>query len=145
MAINLPFTDQSKEKSDKSSPEGEHDQDNETDPKKQETEQENQNDPNMGENEEGHEIENPIDNYHPEGDHGDETDPKIHRIDNHTYPDCSWSMSSKGCKLHGAEPKDVFGIDDCQSIFHLVCQTEWEIYQYHLDHPNGDSQDCIYD
>ncbi len=26
-----------------------------------------------------------------------------------------------------------------------MCQTEWDIYQYHLDHPNGDPQDCIYD
>ncbi len=36
-------------------------------------------------------------------------------------------------------------VDGCQSMFHHLCQTEWEIYQYHLDYPNGDPQDCIYD
>ena len=37
------------------------------------------------------------------------------------------------------------GMDGCQSMFHHLCQTEWEIHQYHLDYPNGDPQDCIYD
>ena len=37
------------------------------------------------------------------------------------------------------------GVDGCQSIFHHLCQTEWKIHQYHLDYPNGDPQDCIYD
>ncbi len=38
----------------------------------------------------------------------------------------------------GIEPKDVCGVDGCQSMFHHQCQTEWEIHQYHLDSPNGD-------
>ncbi len=61
------------------------------------------------------------------------------------YPKCSWSISSKGCQLPGVEPNDVCGEDGCQSMFHHLCQTEWEIYQYHLDYPNGDPQDCVYD
>ena len=30
-------------------------------------------------------------------------------------------------------------------MFHHLCQTEWEIHQYHLDYPNGKPQDCVYD
>ena len=37
------------------------------------------------------------------------------------------------------------GVDGCQSMFHHLCQTEWEIYQYHFDYPNGDPWDCVYD
>ena len=37
------------------------------------------------------------------------------------------------------------GVDGCQSMFHHLCQTEWEIHQYHLDYPNGKPQDCVYD
>ena len=73
-------------------------------------------------------------------DQGNETDLKIL-----AYPKCSWSISSKGCQLPGVEPKDVCGVDGCQSMFHQLCQTEWEICQYHLDYPNSDPQDCIYD
>ena len=54
------------------------------------------------------------------------------------FPRCSWSNSSKGCLLPGVEPIDVCGVDGCQVVFHHLCQTEWEIYQYHLENPNGD-------
>ena len=93
---------------------------------------------------------------------GDETDPKENPDDNSqsehgsdqgsethsksfAQPTCSWSISSKGCQLPGVEPKDVCGVDGCQSMFHHLCQTEWAIHQYHLDYPTGDPQDCIYD
>ena len=36
------------------------------------------------------------------------------------------------------------GVDGCQSMFHHLYQTEWEVYQYHLDYPNDDLQDCVY-
>ncbi len=61
------------------------------------------------------------------------------------FPRCSWSNSSKGCLLPGVEPKDVCGVDGCQTVFHHLCQTEWEIYQYHLENPNGDTRFCSYD
>ena len=81
---------------------------------------------------------------------GDETDPKENPDDNSqsdhssdqgsetnsksfAQPTCSWSISSKGCQLPGVEPKDECGVNGCQSMFHHLCQTEWEIYQYHLD------------
>ncbi len=85
---------------------------------------------------------NPNDNSQSEqdSDQGNGTDPKLL-----AYPQCSWSISSKGCQLPGVEPKDVCGVDGCQRKFHHLCQTEWEIYQYHSDYPNGDPQDCIYD
>ncbi len=91
--------------------------------------------------------ENPDKNsqFEQENDQEDETDPKVPIRDNHAYPECSWSISSKGCQLQGVEPKDVCGVEGCQSRFHHMCQMEWEIYQYHLDYPNGDLQDCIYD
>jgi hypothetical protein len=60
-------------------------------------------------------------------------------------PKCSWSVSSKGCLMKGVHPKDVCGVDGCDSVFHHMCQTEWEFYQYHVDFPNGDPKDCIYD
>ena len=86
--------------------------------------------------------ENPDDNSLSEhgSDQGSETNSK-----SFAQPTYSWSISSKGCQLPGVEPKDVCGVDGCQSMFHHLCQTEWEIYQYHLDYLNGDLQDCIYD
>ena len=50
---------------------------------------------------------------------GNETDPKVL-----AHPKCSWSISSKGCPLPGIEPKDVCGVDGCQSMFHHLCQKE---------------------
>ena len=71
--------------------------------------------------------ENPDKNsqFEQENDQGDETDPKIPRRDNHAYLECSWSISSKGCQLQWVEPKDVCGVEGCQSMFHHMCQTEW--------------------
>ena len=60
-------------------------------------------------------------------------------------PECSWSLSSKGCILPGVEPKDVCGSWGCQHVFHHLCQTEWEFFQYRLDYPQGDPKDCTYD
>jgi len=57
---------------------------------------------------------------------------------------CSWSISSKGCLLEGVEPKDVCGVEGCQNVFHHACQTEWEFFQYRLDCPNGDPNNCTY-
>ena len=70
---------------------------------------------------------------------GDET------LEKESIQKCSWSISSKGCLLPGIEPKDVCGVDGCEMVFHHMCQTEWEMYQYHLEFPNGDPKDCIYD
>jgi hypothetical protein len=58
---------------------------------------------------------------------------------------CSWSISSKGCMLHGLEPKDVCGIEGCKNVFHHACQTEWELFQYRLEHPAGNPNECPYD
>lgn len=58
---------------------------------------------------------------------------------------CSWSISSKGCVFHGLEPKDVCGIEGCNNVFHHACQTEWELFQYRLEHPNGNPNECPYD
>jgi hypothetical protein len=98
-------------------------------------------DPPLNQGDETDHKENPHDKSQLEqgSDQGNETDPK--KLANSK---CSWSISSKGCQLPGVEPKDVCGVDGCQSMFHHLCQTEWEIYQYHLDYPNGDRQDCIY-
>jgi hypothetical protein len=60
-------------------------------------------------------------------------------------PTCSWSISSKGCLMQCVHSKDVCGVDGCDSVFHHMCQTEWEMYQYHVEFPDGDSKDCIYD
>ena len=60
-------------------------------------------------------------------------------------PECSWSLSSKGCILPGVEPKDVCGSWGCQHVFHHLCQTEWEFFQYRLDYPQGDPKDCTHD
>ena len=59
--------------------------------------------------------ENPDNNsqFEQENDQEDETDPKVPIRDNHAYPECSWSISSKGCQLQGVEPKDVCGVDGC--------------------------------
>ena len=43
-------------------------------------------------------------------------------------PECSWSLSSKGCILPGVEPKDICGSWGCQNVFHHLCQTEWEFF-----------------
>jgi hypothetical protein len=43
------------------------------------------------------------------------------------------------------EPKDVCGSWGCQHVFHHLCQTEWEFFQYRLDYPQGDPKDCMYD
>ena len=43
------------------------------------------------------------------------------------------------------EPKDVCGSWGCQHVFHHLCQTEWEFFQYRLDYPQGDPKDCTYD
>jgi hypothetical protein len=47
--------------------------------------------------------------------------------------------------MQGVHPKDVCGVDGCNSVFHHMHQTEWEMYQYHVEFPDGDSKDCIYD
>eukprot|EP00972_Heterocapsa_arctica_P000623 90888-Heterocapsa_arctica.AAC.1 len=47
--------------------------------------------------------------------------------------------------MRGVQPRDVCGVDGCGSVFHHMCQTEWEMYQYHLESPDGDPKDCIYD
>jgi hypothetical protein len=60
-------------------------------------------------------------------------------------PTCSWSISSKGCLMRGVQPRDVCGVDGCDSVFHHMCQTEWEMYQYHVEFPDDDPKDCIYD
>ena len=60
-------------------------------------------------------------------------------------PTCSWSISSKGCLMRGVQLRDVCGVDGCDSVFHHMFQTEWEMYQYHVEIPDGDPKDCIYD
>ena len=62
-----------------------------------------------------------------------------------SYPKCSWSISCKGCILPGIDPKVVCSIEGCKNVFHPLCQTEWEFFQYHLECPQGDLKDCTYD
>ncbi len=80
-------------------------------------------DPLLNQGDEMDPKEKPQDNSQLEqgSDQGNETDPTIL-----AYPKCSWSISSKGCQLPGVEPKDVCGVDGCQSMFHHLCQTGWE-------------------
>ncbi len=52
-------------------------------------------------------TENPYKNFHfeQENTQGDEIDPQVPRSDNHAYPECLWSNSSKGCQLQGVSLK----------------------------------------
>ena len=47
--------------------------------------------------------------------------------------------------MRGVQLRDVCGVDGCDSVFHHMFQTEWEMYKCHVEFPDGDSKDCIYD
>ncbi len=47
--------------------------------------------------------------------------------------------------MQGVHPKDVCGVDGCDNVFHHMCQTAWEMYQYLLNVSDGEPKDFIYD
>jgi hypothetical protein len=85
----------------------------------------------------------------PEATHSATATPELQNIPpkaiHSAYPKCSWSISSMGCLLPAVEPKDICGVKGFQLVLHLMCQIEWESYQYHLECPNGDPSLSKYD
>ena len=39
----------------------------------------------------------------------------------------------------------LWHFEGCNNVFHHACQTEWELFQYHFEHPVGNPNECPYD